>query len=134
MLEDNENLVNEITEDRSNNCNCMTNQKPDVTMCSYDFKNISDEEGQMTCEEKRANRRKMINEIKALNFAVVELALYLDTHETDEKALMLYKEYANKLHDLKDKYQKIYGPLSIYYPCKKWRWLEEPWPWERGNF
>ena len=39
-----------------------------------------------------------------------------------------------KLKDLKDKYQKVYGPLSIYYPCNKWRWLEEPWPWEGGNF
>ena len=36
--------------------------------------------------------------------------------------------------ELKDKYQKVYGPLSIYYPCNKWRWLEEPWPWEGGNF
>ena len=34
---------------------------------------------------------------------------------------------------LKDKYQKVYGPLTIEYPCNKWRWLEEPWPWERGN-
>ena len=40
------------------------------------------------------------------------------------------KEYVN----LKDKYQRVYGPLTINYPCNKWRWLEEPWPWERGNF
>ena len=38
------------------------------------------------------------------------------------------------LSDLANKYQSIYGPLSIYFPCNKWRWLEEPWPWERGNF
>ena len=29
-------------------------------------------------------------------------------------------------------YQKVYGPLTIEYPCNKWRWLEEPWPWEGG--
>ena len=34
----------------------------------------------------------------------------------------------------KDKFQKVYGPLTINYPCNKWRWLEEPLPWERGNY
>ena len=29
--------------------------------------------------------------------------------------------------ELKDKYQKVYGPLTINFPCNKWRWLEEPW-------
>ena len=40
-----------------------------------------------------------------------------------------------EVKDLKDKYQKMYGPLTIFYPCNKWRWLEQPWPWERrGEF
>ena len=52
----------------------------------------------------------------------------------DQKALCLHREYTKQLKDLKDKYQKMYGPLTIYYPCNKWRWLEEPWPWERGNY
>ena len=40
---------------------------------------------------------------------------------------------AEELKDLEDKYQKVYGPLTINYPCNKWRWLEEPWPWEGGG-
>lgn len=79
-------------------------------------------------------RREMINEIKALDFAIIELGLYLDTHPDDQRALCMHREYAKHVKDLKDKYQKIYGPLTIFYPCNKWRWLEEPWPWERGNF
>lgn len=79
-------------------------------------------------------REEMMSRIKELNFAIIELALYLDTHPDDEKALCLHRKYCKELKDLKDKYQKVYGPLSIYYPCNKWRWLEEPWPWERGNF
>lgn len=73
-------------------------------------------------------REKMIKEIKCLNFAIIELAQYLDTHPNDKKAICLHKEYSNELKEVKDKYQKIFGPLSIYYPCNKWRWLEEPWP------
>jgi spore coat protein JB len=78
-------------------------------------------------------REEMLNEIKCLRFAITELALYLDTHEDDEKALCLHRKYAKELRELTDKYQKVYGPLTIEYPCNKWRWLEEPWPWEGGT-
>lgn len=87
---------------------------------------------QCCCERQRV-RDEMIKQIKCLNFAVIELGLYLDTHHDDQKALCLHREYVKQLKELKDKYQRVYGPLSIYYPCKKWRWLEEPWPWEGGN-
>lgn len=78
-------------------------------------------------------RREMIMQIRSLDFAIVELGLYLDTHPDDQRALCLHREYTNRVRDLKDKYQKVYGPLTIFYPCNKWRWLEEPWPWEGGN-
>ena len=79
-------------------------------------------------------RETMINEIKCLQFAITELSLYLDTHPDDERALCLHRKYARELKEFKDKYQKVYGPLTIDFPCNKWRWIEEPWPWERGNF
>ena len=69
-------------------------------------------------------RAEMLKKIKCLKFAIIELALYLDTHPDDEKALCLHNKYCKELKDLEDKYQKVYGPLSIYYPCNKWRWLE----------
>ncbi len=90
------------------------------------------------CEEENTVdcdlRRKMIQEIRGYDFAITELALYLDTHPEDEKALCLHRKYCKRAKELKDKYQKVYGPLTINYPCNKWRWLEEPWPWERGNY
>ena len=79
---------------------------------------------------KEMTRAEMLQKIREYSFSVIELALYLDTHPQDQKALCLHKEYTKKLKDLMDKYQKVYGPLSIMYPCKKWRWLEGPWPWE----
>ena len=94
------------------------------------------------CEENRNHseckndmrRQEMIDQIKSLDFAIIELGLYLDTHPDDQKALCMHREYTKQVKDLKDKYQKMYGPLTIFYPCNKWRWLEEPWPWERGNY
>ena len=46
-----------------------------------------------------------------------------DCHENDcdktrKEMLMQIKEYD--------------FALTINFPCNKWRWLEEPWPWERG--
>ena len=79
-------------------------------------------------------REEMAMKIKEYQFAITDIALYLDTHPEDEKALCLHRNYCKKAKELKDMYQKMYGPLTINYPCKKWRWLEQPWPWERGNF
>lgn len=100
-------------------CSCMNN------LNTTNIKNDS-------CGCKIFTREQMLKKIKCYTFAVIELALYLDTHEDDTKALCLHKEYCKELKDLRDKYQKVYGPLTIEYPCNKWRWLEEPWPWEGG--
>ena len=78
-------------------------------------------------------REEMARKIKEYRFSIIELGLYLDTHPDDQRALCIYREDARRLKDLKDKYQKIYGPLTIFFPCNKWRWLEEPWPWEGGD-
>ena len=84
--------------------------------------------------EKEMTRKEMADKIKAYDFAITDISLYLDTHPEDEKAICLHKNYCKKVKELKDDYQKMYGPLTINYPCRKWRWLEEPWPWERGNY
>ena len=104
-----------IEENRNCSCNCN---------CECEKENIVD------CDL----RREMIQEIRCCEFAITELALYLDTHPDDQKALCLHRKYCKQVKELKDKYQKVYGPLTINYPCNKWRWLEEPWPWERGNY
>ena len=111
-------------EDRENRVmNMMINN-------NMDEEDIKDQ----SCCEKEKIRREMINDIRGLEFAITELALYLDTHPEDRKALCLHKKYCRECKELKDEYHKVYGPLTINYPCNKWRWLEEPWPWERGNY
>ena len=90
-----------------------------------------------TCKENNNNnscsREEMLNEVRCYNFAITELALYLDTNPCDTRAIALHKEYCKCYRDAVDRYQKMYGPLSIYYPCNSWRWPENPWPWEGGN-
>ena len=109
-------------------------ENKDTRDCSCD----NEMDNNMVMSENRPDRddcerKQMLMEIRELNFSVIELGLYLDTHPEDQRALCLHRKYVKELKELKDKYQKVYGPLSIYFPCNKWRWLEEPWPWERGN-
>lgn len=85
------------------------------------------------CEQKPSSRGELLDQIRAYNFSVIELGLYLDINPDDKKALCLYNENARQLKALTDNYQKMYGPLTIEFPCNKWRWLEEPWPWEKGG-
>lgn len=113
------NMQNLNTEKCMDKCKCN---------CKFEFEPKEDLEA-----ESDLTREEMAKKLKCYRFAIIELGLYLDTHPDDEKAICLHKEYANKFKVLEDKYQKVYGPLSIMYPCNKWRWLEAPWPWERGN-
>ena len=79
-----------------------------------------------------STRQEMLMQIKEYDFALDELNLYLDTHPDDSQALCLQNNYANALRNLERQYQRVYGPLTANCPCNKWRWIEEPWPWERG--
>ena len=121
------------------------NEKRD---CNYNISGINAEYGYNTMQALQDDlidnnnymndednlRKKLLKEIKCLNFAIIELAEYLDTHPEDKKAICLHREYTNRLKKVKEKYERVFGPLSIYCPCNKWRWLEMPWPWERSDF
>ncbi len=128
-----------LEENRNCNCSCGCENNMTSTIKVVDECSCGVEQGTVlavntknSCPEptRRVNceaRREMMQEIRCLEFAITELALYLDTHPDDEKALCLHRKYAKELKDCKDKYQKVFGPLTIQYPCNKWRWLEEPW-------
>lgn len=143
-------MENENCSCEDRNCNCGNNQNmncnytPQGINAAFGYNSAEALADDMNCNcasnieecmnNRNAIRRDMMKQIKCLNFAVVELAEYLDTHPDDRKALCLHKEYCNQLENIKNKYQRAFGPLSINCPCNKWRWLEEPWPWERSDF
>lgn len=112
--------------EENRNCSCNNESNMMENYSNNDCENSN--ERTIDCCEKE----EMLQQIRCYDFAINELALYLDIHPDDDKALCLHRKYAREARDLKDKYQKVYGPLTINYPCNKWRWLEEPWPWEGG--
>lgn len=71
-------------------------------------------------------------ELQALGFAVLELALYLDTHRDDQEALELYRSYQQLYKRCKEEYTRTHGPLNHgqIVDADSYNWLDDPWPWE----
>ena len=79
------------------------------------------------------NREKAIREIMAADFTCYDVALYLDTHPSDMRALALYNNSAQRARMLRDSYEKMYGPLTAQASrsyANVWEWSQTPWPWE----
>ena len=71
-------------------------------------------------------------ELQALEFVLVELGLYLDTHQGDAEAFALYQQYAAMEKDAREKYEAANGPVTQMSAAdaKSWAaWLCDPWPW-----
>lgn len=82
---------------------------------------------------KESNRYKMLRKIQELEFAAVDLNLYLDNHPHNQQALADYNCITQNLMDMKKQYEMAYGPLTNFgYSQSKapWGWVSEPWPWE----
>ena len=73
----------------------------------------------------------LLNQLRTVNFAVQELALYLDTHREDTEALELYRSYQKMYAKLRQMYEDEFGPLNhMHVQEGPYRWLDDPWPWE----
>ncbi len=74
----------------------------------------------------------MLMDIQKLQFTLLDLALFLDTHPNDPVALYRHQAYCAQLMQLKEAYEVNYGPLTIFSMemGDTWRYINSPWPWE----
>lgn len=72
-----------------------------------------------------------MSELQALDFVLVELGHYLDTHADDKEAFVMFKQYAAMCKSAKSDYEAVYGPLtrSTAATTPSYSWLSDPWPW-----
>lgn len=72
-----------------------------------------------------------LTELQALEFVVLELGLYLDTHPDDTEAFELFRQYVAMEKTAKAAYEAKFGPLHLSSAASgdSYRWLEGPWPW-----
>lgn len=85
----------------------------------------------MGMTNKQEKKMTPLTELQIMDFALHELALYLDTHMDDQEALALYRLYQQKNQEAREKYSKEFTPLTHGIPTAgPYKWLNEPWPWE----
>ena len=73
-------------------------------------------------------------ELMALDFAIDELGLYLTTHPNDQQALELCWSYIRLGRAGRAKYEETNGPLlQTDITEGGFRWLDDPWPWDKGG-
>ena len=73
-----------------------------------------------------------LHRLQAMNFAVSELGLYLDTHAEDQDATDLFNQYVEQYADALRQYEKERGSTTQMGAALTGRydWLEGPWPWD----
>lgn len=74
----------------------------------------------------------LTHQLQALNFAVSELGLYLDTHPTDADALDLFNQYSEMYEEVLQKFERENGPTMQMRAgmSGSYQWIQGPWPWE----
>ena len=74
----------------------------------------------------------VLSQIQALGFAITELGLYLDTHQSDNEATDLFNQYVELYEDALQQYQRSGGNLNQLLSAQSgsYQWLQNPWPWD----
>lgn len=71
--------------------------------------------------------------IGIINFVVVELTEYLDTHPWDKEAINYFNYYVQVQNKMTAEFAAKYYPLNIataYSQNREWNWGLAPLPWE----
>lgn len=84
----------------------------------------------------RNEQEKLLHNISLMDFVIVEMTEYLDTHPTDSEAIDYLKHYVRMKNQALREYASKYSPLTIASAdassCSEWTWATTPMPWEGG--
>ncbi|QIZ09748.1 spore coat protein CotJB [Priestia megaterium] len=75
----------------------------------------------------------IMEQLQAVDFVLVELTLYLDTHPDDLEAINQFNHYAKERKRIKKAFEIQFGPLLQFgnsYSGYPWNWKDTPWPWQ----
>jgi len=77
--------------------------------------------------------RAELERIQKIDFALVELNLYLDTHPTDMQAIQQFNQLAQNRRTMAYAFESKFGPLMGFghsFSRFPWQWVQTPWPWQ----
>lgn len=75
---------------------------------------------------------RMLNDISIVDFVLVDLSLYLDTHPFDQEAMEYFNHYVRIKNKMSRDFSVRFFPLTTDQAesKKEWRWGTAPLPWE----
>ncbi len=72
--------------------------------------------------------------LSAIDFAIHDIVLFLDSHPDNKKAIELLAQYRKwydeQLADYEQKYGDYVTTVSDVKAQVPWSWIDGPWPWE----
>lgn len=75
-----------------------------------------------------------LHELQTIDFVLVDLNLYLDTHPTDTKAIAQFQQFQKRKQNLVSQFEAAFGPLygtgMSPVPGSSYTWAQTPWPWQ----
>lgn len=74
-----------------------------------------------------------LGDLQAIDFVLMELQLYLDTHPDDLKAIKQFNRLALHRKKMKESFERQFGPLQSNgnsLSKHPWEWSRAPWPWQ----
>ncbi|MFJ5715701.1 spore coat protein CotJB [Neobacillus sp. NPDC093127] len=75
----------------------------------------------------------LMEQLQTVDFILVELTLYLDTHPDDFEAINQFNHYVKERKKIKKAFESQFGPLLQFgnsYSGYPWNWKDTPWPWQ----
>lgn len=81
-----------------------------------------------------ASCKKLLEQIRAVDFALYEVILYLDVYPHSCDALETYHKLKTQREALRKEYENVCGPLTAFSneSGAAWDWIGSPFPWEYG--
>ena len=81
-----------------------------------------------------SQREQMLHDIGIVDFVLVELTLYLDTHPHDRSAMEYFNHYSRIKNQMERDFSQRFFPLrkDLAESDTEWRWGMAPLPWEGG--
>lgn len=78
-------------------------------------------------------REEVLKRLTALDFMLVDMGLFLDTHPEDVEGIAIYNEVLKEANKLRAIYEEKFGPLCSYRSISNennFKWINNPWPWQ----
>ena len=114
----------------------FSSDEPVKEMCNVSLAKYDSESNKYNdlSSHNHSDQNEMLRRIQEVDFAIIDLNLFLDTHPHCTEALNLFTELTATSKSLKHDYQTKYGPLYATKTSDKtpFEWVDKcyKWPWE----